>query len=185
VLKTQEHLGGRGGKNDSSSRNSLRKSAAAFGNMLLQQGRRSSSKLNESTSLDDLENDLALSPTQQHNHRPLTKLQYLQYHAEASSPTPKSKRATLKSKSNQIVPLDDENDTKDRAALESFFQATHTSDADWTSSDVLVGNGRSNWLDRVKGIERWQGITVNKDVGSVDKGRVIKFQLPRNNIKGN
>lgn len=151
----------------------------------------------------DIENKTSsstITPSQQHNHRPLTKLQYLQFHANALDEEMNKKgKKRNKSSITKVEPLfSEDNDITDRKALESFFQSTHQSDSDWTSADVLVGNGRSNWLDKSKSIDKWQGISVmskhsghsyNYNDGSASSdvseiGRVIRFHLPRNNIAG-
>jgi hypothetical protein len=121
---------------------------------------------------DTMENLPVVSNTiaQHHNHRRITQLQQLQLAAKIS-PDKAYKGSPVK------------NDNKDRAALESFFHFTHKSDADWTS-ETPGGSGRSNWLDREKGIERWQGVTVCVDRKYKEYGRVIRFQLPKNKING-
>lgn len=112
----------------------------------------------------------------QHNHRRITQLQQLHLATGVSN-----RAQTKNSDKTAIHPLHE-----DRTTLELFFYSTHQSDSDWTNPNS-GGSGRSNWLDRGKEIDKWQGITVGDSTNtrdSIDFGRVVKLQLPKNSING-
>lgn len=113
--------------------------------------------------------ETGMKPTKQHNHRAILPFQSVLHASRTGF------GMFDISKLNKVCSIE-------RVSLEKFFQDTHHIESHWSNKET--GSGRLNWLDKHKDVRQWQGVTVYADDEVEHKGRVLKFQLSKNNICG-